>query len=408
MNKRLKVIAFLIVIIIGILTAGSKLNMQKENDKELNDPHKRAQLSIEKCSGNSHWEKCYAKEMENIAYFQGSKYAHRVLYEIQEIDHAIRGGCHFIAHGIGWGVYKKNPSEALSSIAESSSTCSWGEQMGIVEKYVANIPGGKLRDEDVKKICEPNPGVECNHALGHMLLVETRDDVDAALEMCSVLKDTIQQAVCYSGVYMERIIGSNLFEHGISEGYRDWKVRFPEHEALCRNYSDPLLSASCWRVLSIPAQYYFQMDPKRVLEFCNTAPSREASWSCKMHLIAEIGPTLKVGNDLSKMKAFCELDRSNEPEFEQECYKYLVIIKLNSSSLEQAKDTVNFCNSLTAAYQRSCFWGIGHGLVESKAAKRDIAGFCEKAPKQYETLCRGEVPGQEDTAILHDMILPVE
>jgi hypothetical protein len=368
----------------------------------------RAREANKKCQNQANWAICYTKEMEDTAYLKGSAYAHKVLYAIQDIDPQVRGGCHFVAHGIGWGVYKKDPSKALSSIAESGSACSWGEQMGIVEKYIANIPGGKLRGEDIQRMCEPNPGTECNHALGHMLLVETRDDVDEALEMCNFLKDDTQKAVCSSGVFMERVIGSNLYEHGISEGYRDWRGRMRDHEALCRSYAEnPLLETSCWRILSIPAQYYFDEDPEKIFDFCNTASSREASWSCKMHLIAEIGPTLKIGNDLDKMKEFCLLDQVNEPDFEEECYKYLVIIKINSSPLGKARDAVPFCSRLMRENQQSeCFWGIGHGLYESGATEKEKQSFCVNSPQKYKSLCGGDLLEQQDNTVLHDLRMP--
>jgi hypothetical protein len=407
-NKTKWIIGFCLTVLICIILVLFRGGWQKTpSGKSEVSTAESAQLAREKCSKDENWALCYTREMESVSYRNGSKYAHKVLFEIQANDSRVRGGCHFVAHGIGWGIYKKNPSKALSAIAESGSTCSWGEQMGIVERHVENIPGGKLRSEDIAQMCSPNPGVECNHALGHMILVETWDDIDKALELCSFLKDDKQKAVCSSGVFMERVIGSNLMEHGISEGYRDWRVRFSDHEALCRSYAgDPLLETSCWRILSIPAQYYFDEDPARIFDFCNTALTRESAWSCKMHLIAEIGPTLKIGNDLNKMKKFCQLDRSQEPEFEQECYKYLVIIKLNSSSLEQAKDTIDFCNSLTADYQGSCFWGIGHGLYEAKTMEGEEQLFCADAPKKYNALCQGELQDQQDNTILHDLRMP--
>jgi hypothetical protein len=406
MKKSVKIFIATCLIFFIIYLIFAKDQKSTKSGNAAFSPTQSAHLAEKKCSSDENWALCYTKEMESISYQRGSRYAHQVLFEIQARDSKVRGGCHFVAHGIGWGVYKKNPSKALSAISESGSTCSWGEQMGIIERYVENIPGGKLRDEDIAKMCEPSPGVECNHALGHMLLVETRDDIDKALELCSSLKDDKQQAVCSSGVFMERVIGSNLFEHGISEGYRNWRIRMSDHEAVCKRYAgDPLLQAACWRILSIPAQYYFDADPRKIFDFCNTAPSREAAWSCKMHMMAEIGSTLKIGNDLNKLKAFCRLDQS-EPDFEEECYKYLVIIKINSSPLENANDTVRFCAGVPDAQQEACFWGIGHGLYEAKATQEEKQTFCANAPQKYKSLCRGEFSEQQDDTVLHDLRMP--
>ena len=67
-------------------------------------------------------ETCYALRFEKISYDYGPDYAFNVLDALQNIDRDAQK-CHFIAHGIGYGTYKRNPEDAQNQIASIDTSC---------------------------------------------------------------------------------------------------------------------------------------------------------------------------------------------------------------------------------------------------------------------------------------------
>jgi hypothetical protein len=294
---------------------------------------------------------CYAKEMENIAYNHGQKYAVEVLSTIQQLDSDAKG-CHFIAHGIGWGLYKRNPSDWQNLIASSSSMCSYGAQMGIVELYVGSLPEDKLTKDIVPTLCGQLPRADCNHAVGHILLVETGNNLSETIDFCSSLNKE-QNFICLTGMFMERIIAASLLEHGlVPQEWRNWPNRLPIHEKLCRSFSGSY-AVACWREIAHAAFYYFSKDPKQIFDYCNTAPLPRAARICKIHAIPEIASSKNL--NLSVLKSICTLEQLTDPSFEEECYLKLIGIKISFLGPKNSEDVVDFCSSLDQEFQVACF-----------------------------------------------------
>jgi hypothetical protein len=338
--------------------------------------------------GRDSWSRliCYSGEMEKIALKNGQSNAQKILTQLQTIDPIARN-CHFIAHGIGWGVYKRNPKMMQDSINRSSSFCNGGEQHGIIEQYIESLPDGTLVKEKIPEICGKNPKSDCNRMVGHMLLVETQNDMDKAISLCGGMYDEEQKFICYGGLMMERFIAFNLIDHGILPR-KDQSVRLFEFREYCSTLQGNVKLA-CWQGLAHPAYYYFDRDPQKVLDFCNTAPFQEAARECKVHSLSELVDVLKI--DLKTAKPICKQDRSNDPFFEKDCYIELVTLFLKPDLIEaQQKDEVTkYCSSLPGEYQKECYVNIGTSLKYARTSTIDIEKFCANAPVQYKNYCIG-------------------
>ena len=312
---------------------------------------------------------CYAKELSDIAFQHGSDYAFKVLFDVQKKDLDAKN-CHFIAHGIGWGAYKRNPDDWQNLIATSSAKCSYGAQMGTIEAYAENS-GNKITKEFVPTICGQNPrSFDCNHAVGHVLLVETQGDRKEAGELCYGINIQSQRFACLSGLFMEHMLAFGLADHGYvpESRKRDWPNRITEFENLCREHEGDEATA-CWREISHVAFAKFQHDPKKIFDFCNLAPLNEGAKQCKRHSLAEIAGARKL--DLGSLRSICAIQQpENDPEFEKDCYLQLVGIKLNFVPAKEARDAVDFCSSLDEEFRSSCFEKL-----------------CQSAPEEFKDVC---------------------
>lgn len=350
-----------------------------------------AALAVEACSDTKSPSKsgkfaCYAKQMESISYSHGAEFASEVLPVIQEADPAAKA-CHFIAHGIGWGSYKRNTSDWQNLIATSSPICSYGAQMGIIELHTQSLPDGKLAKKDVPDLCGPKPTADCNHAVGHMMMLEAKANLSAAIDLCSSLADKNQNYICLTGAFMERIIASNLLEHGlVDSSWQDWVRRLPLHEKLCRSLNGTY-AVACWREIVHAAFYYFNKDPEAIFSYCGTAQLPAAARQCKLHSLPELLPA--KGHNLTLLKGICSTGAQADQSFERQCYLSLVGIKLNSVAIKESHDAVSFCTSLGHNLTSACFERIGATLKVRKASEDEIKALCSSAPPEFTNACSG-------------------
>ena len=308
-----------------------------------------ASEAYESCKNLKEKFSCYATQMQHISYSHGDKYAFTVLAALQAID-PVANGCHFISHGIGWGAYARDPSNWQDLIAGSSPACSYGEQMGIIELYTQNLPEGKLTKEHVPTLCGEHPRADCNHAVGHMMLLEADNNLSKAISLCSGLGNGTENFQCLTGMFMERFIASNLIEHGVvPKSWGNWPARLPSDEELCRTFTGNY-SVACWREIAHPALYYFK-DPKKIFDYCDTAPSLEAANQCKNHALPELMTPYKF--NLSELRKVCALENQTDPTFEKGCYLSIVGIKIALVG-HGSKDLAEYCYELAPELIPQC------------------------------------------------------
>ena len=75
----------------------------------------------------------------------------------------------------------------------------------------------------------------CVHIIGHVLLVQTKGNVDQAVAICSQIPLNLQKE-CASGIFMENFTRDNLVDHEIAPTVL-WDDRtISQTEQLCRQY----------------------------------------------------------------------------------------------------------------------------------------------------------------------------
>ncbi len=329
-------------------------------------------------------EYCYSSEFKKISAKYGSTNAFEKLEELKKIDSTALG-CHWIAHGIGTGEYLKDPNNWRQNLTKINQTCNYGAQHGIVEAYIGTLPEGKITKENIISVCGDNPINDCNHIVGHVVLVSFGGDVDEALNTCKVFTETLQNHYCNQGVFMENITAVNLIDHKIvTEKYLDWSARLDEIEQMCKKYTDPVAMA-CWEEITHASVQKYLNQPSKVFELCDKSSSVVGRDKCKTHAIGIF--TANYGYDLNKVSNLCKLKQKSDLEFEQNCYANIVGSTL-STVPEKLAQSVDFCDSLAiSTFASKCFAMIYTMSNSGLYSKDSVKKTCNEKNRNYSDLC---------------------
>lgn len=333
------------VLIIGFIF----LDWEKDVTKKVAEDVKNACTGSNLQKRQTSKETCYYQEFIKIGEEKGSEEAFETLFALQKIDQSAQG-CHLMAHGIGTGSYRNDPDNWQELIRNISSACSYGGPHGVIEEYLQDS-GQKMTKEFIPQICGSEPRADCNHIVGHLILVETEADINKAIDLCGVFTDNYQREFCLTGVFMEYQTALNLIVHGYApESWRNWPARVPELEKTCRSY-DGENAVACWKEISHAVIAKFRGEPQKVFDFCNSAQAVEAALECKHHSIGIMAASHRF--DLENLKSMCLIPQKNEPDFEGQCYIQLAASTL--STIPDAKDKVEaFCRGLSDEYRNDC------------------------------------------------------
>lgn len=376
------------IIIVGIVffTAVilSSLNLK---DKDVNIFNKKAVEVRDNCFndkekyGNN--EVCYSVEFKSLAKENGHEFSFNVLKELQKLDLESRG-CHLIAHGIGEGSYEKSPNDWRNLVRNMTSACNYGAVHGVLSEYIDSLPEKGLTKDVVPTICGENPRADCNHIVGHLILVETDANIDKALNFCDVFESNVQKGHCYTGVFMEYQTALNLIEHGlVDKSWLDWPKRLDGMKKMCEKYQG-LKGESCWEEIAHMAVSSFSSDAKKVFDFCGSSHILDGAKKCRRHSIGIIGGTKNF--NLNELKDICSLPQKDDPSFTAECYPHLISSAL-STIPEDVPQAVAFCGSLENKDKYACFSMIGNVGNNGSLDKSLLKASCQKAGREYIKLC---------------------
>ncbi len=334
--------------------------------------------AAETCGERRDWESCYAREFEKISLREGPAAAFRALGKLQEKDPRTNG-CHFIAHGIGYGAYGRDPGNWREAFQSVDQSCTYGAMHGVLERAIADMPGG-LSADVLPEICGSAPRGDCNHIVGHLVLVEAKRDIPAALRLCAFLGDEGQRAFCTSGVFMEEMTAVNLVKHGYAdESALRWAGRAPEFVELCGRY-DGRTAIECWREFAHVA-VAAGGDAAGTFALCEEG-GRFAE-VCKLHAVGILGSVMNF--EFPRAAAACGVPGLS-PAFLNKCYAGLAGSAL-ASNPALAEDVVGFCAGLPGEYRRSCFGVAAGTLAERGYTLRDLEKLCAPVPRPFRTFC---------------------
>ena len=341
-------------------------------------PGRDAGVILAACTENKNWEACYSGEFEKLATRVGPTQSFKTLTLLQERDPGANG-CHFIAHGIGYGTYEGNPGAWRESFRSISGECTYGAMHGLIERGVAELPNG-LGSDVLPTVCGMSPRADCNHIVGHLVLIETRRNIEKAIGLCEALGAERQVSFCLSGVFMEEETAVNLIRHGYAdESALDWRARAPELTKLCARQTGAA-ARECWTEFAHIAVAASDGDAAGAFRWCGYGGAYTTD--CSLHAIGILGATEQF--DFARAPAICGLSTLS-PQFKNTCYASLAGSAL-SSKPALAREAVRYCGNLSDEFKRSCF-GVVEGSLRDVMKPRTMRSLCADVPIPYRNFC---------------------
>ena len=317
-------------------------------------------LRIVQACKNRPKETCYALQLRDVANAKGAEPAFEILFAMQQLD-PFALGCHFMAHGIGLGAYARDPEHWQTLIRTMNRACSYGGIHGVLERYIGTFPDGKLTPEVIPEICGEEPIADCNHIVGHLILVMTDGDVSQALNFCKIFRSPDQLSFCATGVFMEFSTALNLIEHKLApESWKNWPLRVPEIVKLCNSQAEEIFTIVCWEESVHAALEKYHYNAEAIFAFCDDAPIAEARRHCRRHAIGIMAAHYRF--NLPAIDSMCKIPSADDPDFEDTCYGYLT--SSWSATIPTAGPAIEaFCHTLEAQYQPTCLRYAGHPTI---------------------------------------------
>ena len=283
--------------------------------------------------------------------------------------------CHQRAHVMGRLAYESFGSLAFSL---SGHECHSGGYHGATEAFfrdrgttslhsdVATICGGPLNDFFRH---------QCVHGIGHGLMAWTSYELLDALELCDLLEPTGNRLSCYSGVFMENVVGGLSGSMGHYSEYLSEDPHFPcnvledRYVAPCYFYQSSRMvqvfngdfervAMACAEAPSLAYKVCFQSmgrdvggvtrgHPERAIQHCSYAEAGEHRLDC---LEGAVQDSFWDAAGVDNALAFCTtLDAADE---KGRCY--LVIIQRARYIYQTAPELEAFCNRIDEAYRGGC------------------------------------------------------
>lgn len=329
---------------------------------------------------------CYSEVFYFVAKQNSQKFAFNTISVLVKNPKNLTKACHLMAHGVGNGIYDKNPENWQDEIGKASSECSYGEIHGILEGYSSsgNNPFDKKKIPD---ICIKNNDPACYHGLGHVLIVQTGNDLKKAANLCYVLSEHGAADNCQKGVFMENMIGQSLEDHGLvtAERRKFFYTHLDEFEKLCAAQTNKDFIKACWTETIHASVTKFHGSAEEVFDFCAKAQLPQAAAGCRLHSLAELVP--RNGFDPFKAAYMCKIPIENEPGFEKDCYNMIVSV-IMANSPNKIDSASSFCLSLGPEFEHQCVYMVKRQVNLLRAQDPDKAdSLCQNGKSEAQVVC---------------------
>ena len=174
------------------------------------------------------------------------------------------GSCHDAAHKVGRFTYALSKEKSFQLCG---SECHSGCYHGATEQYFKEHGTAHL-SESLKVLCSGELNSffshQCLHGIGHGLMAWTNYDLPEALKSCDLL--TAGQDSCWTGVFMENIVGGLSPQDGHMTKYLSEDPQFP-----C-SAVDSKYKSSCYFLQTSRFMQLYKSDFSKVANACLGAP----------------------------------------------------------------------------------------------------------------------------------------
>ena len=284
---------------------------------------------------------------------------------LKEAEVHIDVDCHQRAHDLGRAAFEEFGPAAF---ALSGHECQAGSFHGATEALFAERGTVNL-EQDVATICAvaSNPFFrhQCVHGVGHGLMAWTTYELHDALPLCDRMPTEMDQGSCYSGVFMENVVGglTGLMGH-ITQYLRDDDPHYP-CDVVAEQYQ-----AHCYFYQTSHMLKVFDRDFSKVAQACTEAPP-SAHRNCFQSYGRDVGNATR--KDPAAAIYYCDFAPAGANRVS--CVEGAVQDRFWEQS--GADDALTMCEMVeNAEEQDACYWTI---IVRA----RDVF----PTPDRYDAFC---------------------
>ncbi len=309
-----------------------------------------AQQLYENCSQRGEKGKCYTDLFADIAKKYPLQISEEILHILQGKDTTVEY-CHGIAHKIANIEVEKDSKNWLDLFRfVDLNACSRGYFHGVIEGYTRFNPQYVLNEDNIPPLCtdisekvkervEKSHAVRiCLHAIGHMLLVQEKGEVEKANTICSKLGKE-KEYECFVGVFMEFLGRGNLIIHEILPRLQWSEEAVPFITDLCLKQTDKQIIIACWQSTSeMYASISRSADSLHI--FCDKAQTYEAKVKCKVQGTGFLGFLFNSSNE--DTSSLCFKFQTVAKEYTQ-CIEMVIQYIRNSTSSNRSNELTLFC-----------------------------------------------------------------
>ena len=283
--------------------------------------------------------------------------------------------CHQRAHEAGRMAYELFGALAFSLAGHE---CHAGGYHGATEALFRDRGTTNLHS-DVGVLCGNTPNRffrhQCVHGVGHGLMAWTSYELIDTLELCDRLDDGTDKRSCYSGAFMENIVGGLAGTMGHFTDYLSDDPHFP-----C-NILDERYVPSCYFYQSSRMVQLSGGDFEQVAADCAAAPST-SHYVCFQSMGRDVGGATRGNPELAIKLCSHASDAANRVH----CLAGAVQDSFWDAS--GADDALKLCSLLDGAEgQRRCYTTIVSRALQIYESTADRESFCGQIPEAHRAGC---------------------
>ena len=284
--------------------------------------------------------------------------------------------CHQRAHNVGQAAYHMFGAAAF---ALAGHECQAGAFHGATEALFASRGTANL-EEDVAKVCAvaENPFFrhQCIHGVGHGLMAWTTYELNDALQLCDRMPTEVDQGSCYSGTFMENVVGglSGVMGH-VTQYLRKDDPHFP-CDIVQERYLAPCYFYQTSHMLTV-----FNRDFSKVAQACTEAP-QAAHWQCFQSYGRDVGGATR-GEPATAIR-LC--DYAPAGIYRVACIEGAVQDRFWEES--GADEALNMCSLLIdRSEQSACYETIIERARHVFSTRHEFDDFCANLDTEWRHMC---------------------
>ncbi|MCY4134573.1 MAG: hypothetical protein OXG30_06620 [bacterium] len=302
------------------------------------------------------------------------------LQVLKQIELESGSDCHNRAHEAGRIAYEKFGPAAF---ALASHDCQSGGQHGATEALFAERGTANLA-ADIAALCDSTHNTffrhQCVHGVGHGLMAWTNYDLPGALGLCDHAP-RLDRFSCYSGVYMENVVGglSGAMGH-ITEYLREGDPIYPcniveaRYQPYCYFYQTTRMADVLnWNMAAVAA--LCDAAPANARSLCFRSYGRDAANLAADDPAETIGHCRHAAASADNADCIREAAQNGfwEPVGADRAVEFCAMLDADPTAYPQSRD--------------SCYWSIQQQAGYVLVTPEERWAFCEKLPANRQAGC---------------------